>query len=106
MDTQHIHTKTVTEVFGSLGDFFIDCTSDMNADETTTPELFRSKVIQQPQTIIDNVPCEQGALALSYVGDRVGELNEGNLTIDLTNDDVQRYERGGTDDIDLVYNED
>ena len=53
--------------------FLINCFADMNADGSTTPDLFKSQVLDKPMEI-DNVDGKEGELMLSYVGNKVGEL--------------------------------
>ena len=75
------------------GDFLVSCFSDMNEDGTTTPVLFKSEVLSAPK-IIDNVNGKEGELMLSYVGDKVGEIDgNGNLILDVENDDVNKYNK-------------
>ena len=74
----------------------------MNADGSTTPDLFKSQVLDKPMEI-DNVDGKEGELMLSYVGNKVGELNEnGELIIELENDDVNKYNKV---DENLMYDE-
>lgn len=95
-------TKTITEVEKISGTFLINCFADMNADGSTTPDLFKSQVLDKPMEI-DNVDGKEGELMLSYVGDKVGELNEnGELIIELENDDVNKYNKV---DENLMYDE-
>lgn len=95
-------TKTITEVEKISGIFLINCFADMNADGSTTPDLFKSQVLDKPMEI-DNVDGKEGELMLSYVGNKVGELNEnGELIIELENDDVNKYNKV---DENLMYDE-
>lgn len=87
-----VSVKTRTEV-DKNGDFLVSCFSDMNEDGTTTPVLFKSEVLSAPK-IIDNTNGKEGELMLSYVGDKVGEIdNNGNLILDVENDDVNKYNK-------------
>ena len=87
MATIETHIKTVTEVSKNSGDFTIHCFSDKKADGTTTPSVFKAQILQEPMEI-DNVSGK-----------------EGELIIDPDNDDVNKYNRGGTDNTDLIYTE-
>lgn len=87
-----VSVKTRTEV-DKNGDFLVSCFSDMNEDGTTTPVLFKSEVLSAPK-IIDNVNGKEGELMLSYVGDKVGEIDSnGDLILDIENDDVNKYNK-------------
>lgn len=87
-----VSVKTRTEVYKN-GDFLVSCFSDMNEDGTTTPVLFKSEVLSAPK-IIDNVDGKEGELMLSYVGDKVGEIDSnGDLILDVENDDVNKYNK-------------
>lgn len=87
-----VSVKTRTEV-DKNGDFLVSCFSDMNEDGTTTPVIFKSEVLSAPK-IIDNTKGKEGELMLSYVGDKVGEIdNNGNLILDVENDDVNKYNK-------------
>lgn len=87
-----VSVKTRTEVDNN-GDFLVSCFSDMNEDGTTTPVLIKSEVLSTPK-IIDNTKGKEGELMLSYVGDKVGEIDEsGNLILDIKNDDVNKYNK-------------
>ena len=87
-----VSVKTRTEV-DKNGDFLVSCFSDMNEDGTTTPVLFKSEVLSAPK-IIDNVNGKEGELMLSYVGDKVGEIDDnGNLILYVENDDVNKYNK-------------
>jgi len=87
-----VSVKTRTEV-DKNGDFLVSCFSDMNEDGTTTPVLFKSEVLSAPK-IIDNVNGKEGELMLSYVGDKVGEIDSnGDLILDVENDDVNKYNK-------------
>ena len=87
-----VSVKTRTEV-DKNGDFLVSCFSDMNEDGTTTPVLFKSEVLSPPK-IIDNTKGKEGGLMLSYVGDKVGEIDDnGNLILDVENDDVNKYNK-------------
>lgn len=87
-----VSVKTRTEV-DKNGDFLVSCFSDMNEDGTTTPVLFKSEVLSAPK-IIDNTNGKEGELMLSYVGDKVGEIDDnGNLILDVENDDVNKYNK-------------
>ena len=87
-----VSVKTITEV-DKNGDFLVSCFSDMNEDGTTTPVLFKSEVLSAPK-IIDNTKGKEGELMLSYVGDKVGKIDDnGNLILDVENDDVNKYNK-------------
>ena len=87
-----VSVKTRTEV-DKNGDFLVSCFSDMNEDGTTTPVLFKSEVLSAPK-IIDNTKGKEGELMLSYVGDKVGEIDgNGNLILNVENDDVNKYNK-------------
>lgn len=87
-----VSVKTRTEV-DKNGDFLVSCFSDMNEDGTTTPVLFKSEVLSAPK-IIDNTKGKEGELMLSYVGDKVGEIDgNGNLILGVENDDVNKYNK-------------
>ena len=87
-----VSVKTRTEV-DKNGDFLVSCFSDMNEDGTTTPVLFKSEVLSAPK-IIDNVNGKEGELMLSYVGDKVGEIDSnGDLILDVENDDINKYNK-------------
>ena len=87
MATIETHIKTVTEVSKNSGDFTIRCFSDKKIDGTTTPSVFKAQILQELMEI-DNVSGQ-----------------EGELIIDPDNDDVNKYNRGGTDNTDLIYTE-
>ena len=53
--------------------------------------------------IIDNVYGKEGELMISSYSEQIGKLENGELTLDVSNDDVQRYNRGGMDDAYLTY---
>ena len=101
--TTYTHVKTITEV-ESDNSFLIHCFSDMNADETTVPQIFKSQVLES-QKMVDNVNGVEGELMLSYSGERAGSLEAetGELTLDPSEDDAQRYSRGGDDGAFLMY---
>lgn len=102
MATTQVHVKTITEVTKSTGMFFIRSFSDRNGDGSTTPSIFKSQVLSEVK-IIDNVYGKEGELMISSYSERIGKLENGELTLDVSNDDVQRYNRGGTDNIDLTH---
>lgn len=88
-----VSVKTVTEVEKQSGTFLITCFSDMNEDGSTTPVLFKSKVLDKPMEV-DNISGQEGELMLSYTGDKVGEINSGGeLILDVENDDVDKYNK-------------
>lgn len=96
-----IEVKTITEVEKN-GIFLMTSVPDGNSDGSTTPHIFKSRVLDEPK-IIDNINGKEGELMLSYVGETVGEVNkEGELVIELENDDVNKYEKVEEN---LMYNE-
>ena len=102
MATTQVHVKTVTEVTKSTGMFSIRSFSDRNSDGSTTPFIFKSQVLSEAK-IIDNVYGKEGELMISSYSEQIGKLENGELTLDVSNDDVQRYNRGGMDDAYLTY---
>ena len=100
MAVTDVHVKVITEVKPKAETFSIHCFSDMKAGGKTTPTLFKSQILQEP-TIVDNVEGKEGELILSFdKGKTVGEL-----ILDVSNDDTQRYSRGGEDNAYLIYTE-
>lgn len=105
MATTDVHVKVITEVKTKAGTFSIHCFSDRNIDDSTTPTLFKSQILQEP-TIVDNIEGKEGELIMSFgEGKSVGELTDGVLTIDPVGDTPSKYSRGGADDTDLIYTE-
>lgn len=101
----NVHVKVITEIKPKTGTFLIHCFSDMKADGSTTPTLFKSQVLQEP-TIVDDVRGKEGELMMSFgEGKSVGELENGILTVEPVGDDASKYSRGGVDDVDLIYTE-
>lgn len=97
-----VSTKTITEVEKNNGTFLITCFADMNDDGTTTPDLFKSQVLNKPMEI-DNIAGKEGELMLSFVGNKVGKLNsDGELILELENDDANKYNKENEN---LTYNE-
>lgn len=90
MTEVEVSVKTVAEVNNKTGDFTITCFSDRNEDGSTTPSIFKSHLPTTPMTI-DNVSVKEGELALSYTGDTVGKLVEGELIVEPYEDDAERY---------------
>lgn len=87
-----VSVKTRTEGIEN-GVFVITSFSDMNEDGTKTPVIFKSEVLDSPK-IIDNVKGKEGELLLSYIGDKVGEIDDkGNLIIEVENDDAEKYNK-------------
>lgn len=88
-----VSTKTISEVEKPTGVFLISCFSDMNADGTTTPSIFKAQVLSSPK-IIDNINGKEGELMLSYEGDTLSEVNEkGELVIETPNYDANKYSK-------------
>lgn len=97
----NLNTRTVVDK--TTNNFTINIDSSMNIDGTITPSIFKCDVIDK-LSIIDNKECKEGELAMSYNGDNVGEINKyGCLIINPSDDDANKYLRGGTDDTDLLY---
>ena len=105
MATTQVHVKTVTEVTKSTGMFTIRSISDRKGDGSTTPSILKSEVLREVK-IIDTVDGKEGELMISYDSERVGKLDKNvELILDVSNDDTQRYSRGGDDDAYLIYTE-
>ena len=104
MATTHVHIKTITEVRKSTGTFSIHTFSDRNSDGSTTPSIFKSQILKEAKTI-DNVEGKEGELMISSDSEYVGKLENGELILDVSNDDTQRYSRGGKDNAYLIYTE-
>lgn len=105
MEISDVSVKVITEVKTEAGVFSIHCFADRNEDGTTTPTIFKAQILQEP-TIVDNVKGQEGELIMSFgEGQSAGTLTEGVLTIDPEGDDATRYERGGEDGVDLIYNQ-
>ena len=101
MRTQ-VSVKTITEVEQDTGMFLINCFSDMNADGTTTPRIYKSQVLDK-EKIIDNTSGKEGELMLSHSGSTVGEItNDGQLVINVEGDDADKYDK---EQENLIYNE-
>lgn len=96
-----VSIKTVAEVDNNTGNFLITCFSDKNEDGTTVPSIFKSHLPNSHMTI-DNVEVKEGELALSYEGDGVGELVNGELVITPYEDDANKY---SIQDQNLIYTE-
>ena len=92
-----VSTRTIAEVEDNTGDFIITCFADMNEDGSTTPTIYKSRVINTPMTI-DNTSGKEGELLLSYEGNSVGEIDEdGNLIIAPDGDDANKYNKEQND---------
>ena len=104
MATTQVHIKTITEVSKSTGAFSIHSFSDKNSDGSTAPSIFKSQVLTEVK-IIDNVEGKEGELMISSDSEHVGKLENGELILDVSNDDTQRYSRGGEDNAYLIYTE-
>ena len=101
MRTQ-VSVKTITEVEQGTGVFLISCFSDMNADGSTTPTIYKSQVLDS-EKIIDNTSGKEGELMLSHRGSTVGEINvDGELVINIEGDNADKYEK---EQENLIYNE-
>lgn len=101
MRTQ-VSVKTITEVEQGTGVFLISCFSDLNADGSTTPTIYKSKVLDT-EKIIDNTSGKEGELMLSHSGSTVGEINDnGELVINIEGDNADKYEK---EQENLIYNE-
>lgn len=86
-----VSVKTITEVLVSNNTFNIKSFSDTNPDNTTTPELFKSQVLNVAKEI-DNEKGVEGDLILSYYGSKVGDINSnGILILDVENDNLNKY---------------
>lgn len=104
MTTSDVSVKVITEVKTKSGMFSIHCFADRNEDGSTTPTIFKAQILQEP-TIVDNVSGKEGELIMSFSkGQSAGALTGGVLTIEPEDDDAARYERGGIDNADLIYN--
>ena len=98
-----VSTKTISETEKESGVFLISCFSDMNADGTTTPSIFKAQVLSVPK-IIDNTNGKEGELMLSFEGNDAGELNDdGELVIEPNDDDANKYSKV---DENLIYTTD
>lgn len=95
--------KTITEVEPSNNLFMINCFSDLNEDGSTTPNIYKSQVLDKTK-IIDNVSGKEGELMLSHDSEADGSINElGELTIELSDDkEIEKYVKQQEN---LVYNE-
>lgn len=101
MRTQ-VSVKTITEVEQGTGVFLISCFSDLNADGSTTPTIYKSQVLYT-EKIIDNTSGKEGELMLSHSGSTVGEINDnGELVINIEGDNADKYEK---EQENLIYNE-
>lgn len=99
--TQEISSKTVSEIEGSV--ITISCFADMNSDNTTTPELFRSDVLLGAKKIND-IEGKGGDLMLTSEIENMGVVNgDGELTIKVKNDDANKYSNDATNG-ELTYN--
>lgn len=101
METE-VSVKVIAEVKRDNNSFKITCFSDINADGTMNPSIFKSQIPQERLTV-DNVNVKEGELALSYKGGEGGTLNEGVLTIQPADeDDANKYR---VENENLVYDE-
>lgn len=101
MRTQ-VSVKTITEVEQGTGVFLISCFSDLNADGSTAPTIYKSQVLDT-EKIIDNTSGKEGELMLSHSGSTVGEINDnGELVINIEGDNADKYEK---EQENLIYNE-
>lgn len=97
-----VNVKTITEVEKESGMFLISAFSDMNEDGSTTPSVYKSRVLDD-EKIIDNTEGKEGELMLSYQGNTVGEINgNGELILTPDGDDANKYEKQNEN---LIYNE-
>lgn len=99
------HTKTITTINQNTNELDILCFSDINQDGGYDPSIYLSRVLETP-LIIDNVSGIEGEALLGKVDENVTlQLNErGELLINSYYEPSYYYSRGGTDDIDLIYN--
>lgn len=101
-----VSVKTTTTVTKSSGAVNIHCFSDMNVDGSTHPSIFKSQVLSEVK-IIDNTYGKEGELMISYDKNSNAIINPlGALVISPDGDNVNYYERGSDDNIDLIYSED
>lgn len=98
----NVNVKVITEVNLKTGGFSISCFSDMNEDDTTYPNIYKSQVLEVPK-VIDNTRGSEGELMLSEGDDDYGTINDnGELVITVeSDDDVNKYEK---EDENLIYN--
>jgi hypothetical protein len=95
-------TKTITEVIKD--DAKIICSSDRNDDGTNTPNLYHAEILSETKQI-NGVLGKEGELILVSENDsgEVGDVdNDGNLHIQLNEDDPQKYSKD--DSGNLIYN--
>lgn len=99
------HTKTITQINKITNQFNINCFSDLNSAGGYDPSVYFSTVLQFP-SIIDNISGLEGEALVGKVDENViVELNEnGELLINAYHEPSSRYSKGGTDDVDLIYN--
>lgn len=101
MKTQ-VSVKTITEVKKNSGSFQISCFSDMNEDGTTTPVIYKSRILEEPM-IIDTTSGIEGELMISHVGETVGNVTEeGDLIIEPDGESANKYDK---EQENLVYDE-
>lgn len=100
-------TRTITEVtVGPIGTInsTVDCFASMNDDGTENPTIYRSMVLETPLTV-DTASGVEGELILLSDEENVGVLdNNGELTLTLETDDVNKYSVNATQG-DLEYEE-
>ncbi len=98
------HTKTITQINRITNQFNINCFSDLNSAGGYDPSVYFSTVLQSP-SIIDNINGLEGEALVGKVDENViVELNEnGELLINAYHEPSSRYSKGGTDDVDLIY---
>ena len=92
-----IKTRTTVD---KAGNFSITSFSDKNEDGSTTPELFKSEILNDSKTI-DNVKGKEGELLLSHDSEFVGDINSnGDLVLNIENDNLDKYNK---QDENLIY---
>lgn len=92
-------SKTKTETIGQRVN--IHCFADMNEDSTRTPTLYHAEIVQQPKEI-NGVKGIEGELILVHQDSgKIGHLTkQGDLVIELKDDDVNKYSLQGEN---LIY---
>lgn len=85
-----VSLKTVTKIQG--GDITVSCYADITESGGKNPELFKANLLDG-RAQINGVNGIEGELLLSYGETKVGNLDaEGNLIIELDNDDENKYQ--------------
>lgn len=95
---KNVSVKTITEKERESGDFLVLCFADKNDDGSTTPDIYKTQVLDSGK-VIDNVSIIEGELAVSMTADADVNINEyGELVLS-----VREAEKYGKEDEDLIY---